>query len=505
LVSPFELVIKNKIRAPTPPSIKQQQEKKQQQRRLFKPRETTASPQQPFIKNPTHYHPLSTQEQRSFAAKMTSRHFHKENNNAPVYYECHTGLAVPTTGTTTTMTTGEPSDGRISFSAETDSHQLAFVGGGETGLAGRGRHCTLESRMHRQGQALAYAVTNVVPGLFAQTGVSPDAALAVATNIVNGALAEEQNELDQEERRTIAYYQEINNERRHRENIAGAERRHEETQAADRENREWRQTIHQLYGEAFYHVGHHTWFLALVAFLIGITQACQKLYHSPITGFLHSMAGCHGDADHNNNNDHDSPPPPETFTSHPTMSTWYGIPDTMNSLVSSLFFAPSVAITKMYGVFRLPDLHDVHAWLVQILGCTGMGMMCTVVILVPAVMVTWILRCIPVIRDLVYPIYGILILGGLFQYFHDWRELLFLLTFVGCYGGVIGACLWIRRHKTLAKLAAQESTGRIPSCTETEQCSDEVATIRTTLTLIQAVVGIGAASWFIYNIFDGSR
>jgi hypothetical protein len=111
----------------------------------------------------------------------------------------------------------------------------------------------------------------------------------------------------------------------------------------------WKPSVLVLYREALYHGWHYTVFLALVAFIVGVTQVFQKL--------------CHGDA-HNNHHEHDSPPQAE-FTNHdPSMSTWCGIPDMMSSLVSGLL-APAVAITKIVNI---------HAWLLPTLGCTRIGL-----------------------------------------------------------------------------------------------------------------------------------
>jgi Ring finger domain len=247
----------------------------------------------------------------------------------------------------------------------------------------------------------------------------------------------------------------------------------------------WKPSVLDLYRGAYCHVWYsHTWFLALVAFLVGVTQAWQKFYSSPITSLLHRLAGFHGDA-HNNHHEHDSPPPAE-FTNHdPSMSTWFGIPDTTSSLVSGLF-APAATITKMYDAFRLPDV-NIHAWLLQIFRCTGMGLICPVVYLVLALGVMWLLRRIPVLRYLIYPLYGVLVLVGLFQFFHDWKVLLFAV----CYARALETCIFHHSRQIRAKLVYRP-TGRIPTTTETEKCRVEMAAL---------FVGIFAAGWCIHNLF----
>jgi hypothetical protein len=300
-------------------------------------------------------------------------------------------------------------------------------------------------------------------------------------------------------------YQEINHERRHQEIQIGTNRRHQETQAAAKEEPKWRQIINDLYRKAYHHVWYHTRFLAVVAFLVGLTQACQTLYSSPLTLLLHSLVGCRDDTTNHHHHMHDSPPPPpEESTSHPPpiMSTWFGIPDTMSNLVSNLF-APTATIKKMYDALRLPDVANVQVWLIQILGCTGLGLIYAVGYLVSAIIVTWLVRRLPVIRDFVYPLYGILVPVAMIYYFDDQQELPFFFAFTACYGSTITTFLYLRHLQIRSQLQEQENAGRIPSTTEIEKCSDEVVTIHTTLTLLQAIVGIAAFTWFVHHIFHG--
>jgi hypothetical protein len=276
----------------------------------------------------------------------------------------------------------------------------------------------------------------------------------------------------------------------------------EETQAAAKEDPKWSQTINDMFRKAYYHVWCSTWFLAVVVYLVSFTINCQMIYRSPITLFLHSLAGCCDDTNHHHM--HDSPPP-EEFTSHPPpmMSTWFrSISDKMSSLVSNLF-APTATITKICAAFCLPDVANVHAWLRQILGCTGMGLIYAVGYLVSAIIVTWLVRRLPVIRDFIYPLYGLLVPVAMNHYFHDDKTLPLFFAVVGIYGSAITTFLYARHCQAFSILKAQETAGQIPSTTEIEQCGDVAAFIRTFLTMQEAIVGIAAFAWIVESVFHG--